>query len=139
MSKHRNVCPNKDGPDLYKGKIDLDPALEEKFKRRVAIDVDIPEEVRTIAEEELEKEQAGSSSLGLAGEIPEDNVAKQVPPCPQSAPTQQVTPIIPVTTPSTSEDQTAASMLQQLSEGGVIPLGTDIDVEGDDNDDEGDV
>ena len=137
VSKHRNACPNKDGPDLYKGRIDLDPALEEKFKRRVAIDVDIPEEVRTIAEEELEKEQAGSSSLGLSGQIPEENVAKQVPPCPQSTTTQQVTPIIPVTTPSTSEDQTAASMLQQLSEGGVIPLGTDDVV--DDNDDEGDV
>ena len=93
--------------------------------------------MRTIAEEELEKEQAGSLSLGLAGEIPQENVAMQVPPCPQSAPTQQVTPIIPVTAPSTSEDQTAASMLQQLSEGGVIPLATD-DID-DDNDDEGDV
>ena len=140
VSKHRNACPNKDGPDLYKGRIDLDPALEEKFKRRVAIDVDIPDDVRAIAEEELEKEQGGSSSVGVAGEIPLENVASEVPPCPQSEPAHQATPSDPnilVIAPSTSasKDQTASVMLQQLSEGG-IPLTTD-DVADDDNE-EGD-
>ena len=130
VSKHRNACPNKNGPDLYKGRIDLDPALEEKFKRRVAIDVDIPDDVRAIAEEELEKEQGGSSSVGVAGEIPLENVASEVPSCPQSEPAQVVSevppypqsqpaqqatpsdPNIPVTAPSTSasEDQTASMM-----------------------------
>ena len=129
VSKHRNACPNKNGPDLYKGRIDLDPALEEKFKRRVAIDVDIPDDVRAIAEEKLEKEQGGSSSVGVAGEIPLENVASEVPSCPQSKPAQQATPSDPniqETAPSTSasKDQIASMMLQQLPEGG-ISLTTD--------------
>ena len=79
VSGHHNACPNKNGPDLYQPCVPYDKKIEETFKRKVAIPVNIPKEVLDIAEEEMEKdieavelestlerqvsEQGGASSL----------------------------------------------------------------------------
>ena len=56
MSGHRNACPNKNGPDLYQPRAPYDKKIEETFKRRAAIPVNIPQGVLDIAEEEMEKD-----------------------------------------------------------------------------------
>ena len=41
-SKHRNVCPNKNGPEIYQPRAPFKETLEETFKRKTAIPVSIP-------------------------------------------------------------------------------------------------
>ena len=47
LSVHlRTNCPNKDGPEIYKKMIDLNPALEEKFKPKVPLEIENPEAIQ---------------------------------------------------------------------------------------------
>ena len=60
--KHKNACPNKDGKNIYPGMIELNPKLEETFKRCIPVDVDptptgIPENVLAIVDEIRDEEQ----------------------------------------------------------------------------------
>ena len=60
--KDKNACPNKDGKNIYPGMIELDPKLEETFKRCIPVDVDpnptgIPENVLAIVDEIRDEEQ----------------------------------------------------------------------------------
>ena len=41
-SKHRNACPNKNGPEIYQPRAPFDEKLEETFKPKTAIPVSIP-------------------------------------------------------------------------------------------------
>ena len=60
--KHKNACPNKDGKNIYLAMIDLDPKLEETFKRCIPVDVNpnptgIPENVLAIVDEMRDEEE----------------------------------------------------------------------------------
>ena len=41
-SRHKNACPNKNGPEIYEGRAHYDEKLEQTFKRKVAIPVQVP-------------------------------------------------------------------------------------------------
>ena len=41
-SRHKNACPNKNGPEIYQGRSHYDEKLEQTFKRKVAIPVQVP-------------------------------------------------------------------------------------------------
>ena len=53
VSGHRNACPNKNGPDLYQPCAPYDEKIEETFRRKAAIPVNIPQAVLDAAEEEM--------------------------------------------------------------------------------------
>ena len=65
-SAHKNACPNKDGKDIYPGKVDVDPAEEAKFKGQTPVVVDIP----TIVMNVLQKEDKANVLLTLPGTDP---------------------------------------------------------------------
>ena len=126
VSGHHNACPNKNGPNLYEPRTPYDKKIEETFKRKTAIPVNIPKEVLAIAEEEMEKdieavelestlegqvgEQDGASSLFVTGE-------------PQgSIPTQVLTG-----EPKQQPEQGVGELLQQMSQG-LLTTGT-IEIE----------
>ena len=54
-SNHKRVCPNKDEPDKYHGKIDLDPELEKTFKRRKLVEIDSEKTRSEDSEDETEE------------------------------------------------------------------------------------
>ena len=39
------MCPNKDGPDIYPGKVECNPELEATFQRRRPMNVEVPTNV----------------------------------------------------------------------------------------------
>ena len=41
-SRHKNACPKKNGPEIYEGRSHYDEKLEQTFKRKVAIPVQVP-------------------------------------------------------------------------------------------------
>ena len=49
-SKHKNACPNKNGPEIYQPRAPLDETLEESFKKKTAIPVNIPQQVQAVAQ-----------------------------------------------------------------------------------------
>ena len=49
---HKKKCPNKDGPDQYKGRLPYDKKVEEKFQRKKAVPIDL-EDLQHVEEEPL--------------------------------------------------------------------------------------
>ena len=41
-SRHKNACPKKNGPEVYEGRAHYDEKLEQTFKRKIAIPVQVP-------------------------------------------------------------------------------------------------
>ena len=41
-SRHKNACPNKNGPEIHEGRSHYDEKLEQTFKRKIAIPVQVP-------------------------------------------------------------------------------------------------
>ena len=68
--KHRQACPNKNGPDQYPRHAPYDEALEETFKPKTAIAVKIPAEVQ-VEDQPQEGENVGQPQ-------PEPQVSDQV-------------------------------------------------------------
>ena len=53
MPHHNKKCPMKDGPDKYEGKLPYDEKVEEKFQRKKAVPIDLPDELQPNEEEQL--------------------------------------------------------------------------------------
>ena len=110
VSGHRNACPNKNGPDLYQPRVPYDKKIEETFKRRAAIPVNIPQGVLDIAEEEMEKDiEAAHFDTMLEGQLGEQGGASSLL---ASAEPQGITG-----EPQQQPEQGVGELLQQMSEG----------------------
>ena len=118
ITKHKPACPNQGGPKLYKAMIDLDPVLEQTFKRRIPVEMpeteidpnqaDLPQEVLNVAGEEIQET------------LQEEQDAKI-----SQAQTQDVMD------PLQQETQTATDILTQMSEGIAVTEESDDTLEDD--------
>ena len=124
ITSHKKACPNKGGPKLYKAMIDLDPVLEETFKRRIPIEVAeedvnpeaIPQDVLRVADqEELEREEEEERERLMMIQLQQQQEQQQ-----QQELIQDKNKITP------EETKTATDILTEMSAGG----GTAYDVEG---------
>ena len=65
LSVHlRTNCPNKDGPEIYKKMIDLDPAVEEKFKPKVPLEIENPDAIQPQEVVEGDEQEVGAQIVG---------------------------------------------------------------------------
>ena len=122
MSGHHNACPNKNGPDLYQPHAPCDKKIEETFKRRVAIPVNIPQGVLDIAEEEMEKDIAAAHfDSSLEGQLGEQGVTSSLL---ASAEPQGITG-----EPQQQPEQGVGELLQQMLEGRLSTKAIEINPE----------
>ena len=86
IPRHNKKCPNKDGPDQYKGRLPYDKKVEEKFQRKKAVPIDLPEELQPGEEEPL-------PTPSVQQQEPEDMLQPSVnPPVQSIEPSDQATP-----------------------------------------------
>ena len=64
-STHKHACPNKDGPDIYPGKVECDPELEATFQRRRPMNVEVPANVMSA----LQSDTKGSVILSMEQQL----------------------------------------------------------------------
>ena len=82
---HNKKCPNRDGPDQYKGRLPYDKKVEEKFQRKKAVPVDLDD----LQENEAEQ----LSEPPIQQQEPEDLLQPSVnPPIQNIEPSNQATP-----------------------------------------------
>ena len=60
---HNKICPMKDGPDKYQSKLPYDEKVEEKFKRKKAVPLVLPED--DLQPSEQEQQQQGMSQPSI--------------------------------------------------------------------------
>ena len=83
LSVHnRFQCPKKDGPEIYEGKMELDKTIEEKFKRREAVEFEEPSAEQSVSQQEMAEQETGDQ------EIQETDQDVQ-------PPTQELPPVLP--------------------------------------------
>ena len=120
ITPHKKACPNKGGPKKYKAMIELDPILEETFKRRIPIEVAdedvnleaIPQDVLRVAdEEELEREEEEKCQRLMMIQLQQEQQQQEL--------IQEKNKITP------EETKTATDLLTEMTSGG----GTVYDVE----------
>ena len=128
VSGHHNACPNKNGPDLYQPCVPYDKKIEETFKRRVAIPVNIPQGVLNIAEEEMEKDiEAAHFGSMLEGQLGEQGGASSL--LASAKPQGSIPPQVLTGEPQQQPEQGVGELLQQMSEGRLSTKAIEINPE----------
>ena len=121
QSRHKNACPNKNGAEIYQGRVHYDEKLEQTFKRKIAIPVQVPPNQNPVVigdGENQEEQPRGDIEDQPVGDPPTQDVG--------DAPTAEDTGDTPIEVkpvedqPQEQQFEQASDILESLSKG-IIP------------------